>query len=182
MSRSRLGLRARHVTAVLAVAVAGVGAGLGAVAAAGSAGAATAAEFTGAAGTAGTTGAEAVIAFTSIERTPHSGIAKPTFAVVRDDAAWADLWRRHAAPRRPAPVRPDVDFAREQVVAVFLGQRPNGCHAVEVRQVRQAATGRTVVYRETRPGPDDLCTAQIVTPAHLVRVPASPLAAAFRAE
>jgi hypothetical protein len=126
--------------------------------------------------------AETPVAFTEIARSRTSGVEKATLVVVKDDRAWAELWRRHAAPLTPRPARPVVDFARDQVVGVFLGPRSNGCYAVQVRAVLQTESARVVVYHETVPGPDAICTAQMVTPAHLVRVPASSLPVEFRPE
>jgi hypothetical protein len=125
---------------------------------------------------------ETPVAFVSLARTKVSGVEAPTFVVVKDAGAWADLWRRHAAPVTPPPARPAVDFGALQVIGVFLGRRPNGCFGVEVRAVLDSPATRIVVYREQVPAPDALCTAQIVHPAHLVRVPASALPVEFRAE
>jgi hypothetical protein len=135
-----------------------------------------------ASGCGGGEAAESEVAFSAIAKSSTSGIATATFAVVSDAGAWADLWQRHTAPLVPPPARPAVDFSRHQVVGVFLGPRPSGCHAVAVRRVLQSAAARIVVYHEDVPGPGALCTAQVVTPAHLVQIPASSLPVEFRPE
>ena len=48
----------------------------------------------------------------------HSKIAERRAVAVTDAAAWEKVWREHDAA---APV-PAVDFTKESVVAVFLGQ------------------------------------------------------------
>lgn len=52
----------------------------------------------------------------------RSGIREARFVGVTDQAAWEKLWREHDAS---APV-PAVDFSKESVAAVFLGERATG--------------------------------------------------------
>lgn len=48
----------------------------------------------------------------------YSGVRNFHTQAVQDEAAWKELWARHA-PGQPVP---EVQFDREQVAAVFLGQ------------------------------------------------------------
>lgn len=65
---------------------------------------------------------------------------------VDTDSEWRELWA--GLSRDPAP---EVDFARRQVVAVFLGPRPTGGYSVEIAKVVPAGTHRLVEYREKAP-------------------------------
>lgn len=88
-------------------------------------------------------------------------------AVVRSAAEWTALWRLHA-PDRP---QPNVDFATEMVVGVFVGSRPSAGFAVEILGVEETGGTTVVRYRETVPGRDAI-TAQVITSAYqLVAVP-----------
>ena len=80
---------------------------------------------------------------------------------------WSRLWTLHAGER----TRPNVDFSREVVVAVFMGTRPTAGFSVEIVRVREEGPALVVTYKETRPAPDAL-TAQVLTsPFHIVAVP-----------
>lgn len=46
-------------------------------------------------------------------------IAAEEFHRIGDREAWSRLWRRHTGKKEPAPA---IDFDREMVVAVFLGE------------------------------------------------------------
>lgn len=58
----------------------------------------------------------------------YSGVRDFHTEAVKDEASWKALWERHA-PGQPVP---QVEFAQEQVVAVFLGQTLSGGVKVEV--------------------------------------------------
>lgn len=102
----------------------------------------------------------------TIDRGNQSNVDMPRQAVARSDAEWAALWKSHDYDR---PM-PKVDFAKEMVVAVFMGSRPTAGFGVEI--VGTAVRDGTLVvsYREALPPPGAI-TAQIITsPAHIVAV------------
>lgn len=78
----------------------------------------------------------------------RSGIREARVAGVTDQAAWEKLWREHDA-QTPVPA---VDFSKESVVAVFLGERASG--GVKIDLVLQAdpldATRLNAFYKEIR--------------------------------
>jgi len=85
----------------------------------------------------------------------------------RSTEEWSKLWLQHAGER----TRPNVDFGKEVVAAVFLGTRPTAGFSVEIVRVRQEGAALVVEYRETRPAPDGV-TAQVLTsPYHIVAIP-----------
>ncbi|MFH2201974.1 MAG: hypothetical protein ABIJ96_02560 [Elusimicrobiota bacterium] len=62
-----------------------------------------------------------------------SGIRQVRTVAVKDGAAWAELWAEHTRGMAAAPALPQVDFARETIVAVFLGERRRGGHVIELQ-------------------------------------------------
>ncbi len=103
----------------------------------------------------------------TIDRGTQSRIEERREQAVANTAEWRALWTEHAAQRE----LPDVDFARELVVAVFLGMRPTSGYGVEIVDAGSEPSGVPVVrYRETRPGPD-MITAQVITaPFHIAAI------------
>lgn len=95
----------------------------------------------------GASGARAWDGFSGLD----TGIRCRRFVVVRDQAQWSSLWAEHSAgAARPAPA---VDFSREMVVAVFLGERPSGGTRVELEVLPDPMEPRsrlTVFYKEIR--------------------------------
>ena len=61
-----------------------------------------------------------------------SGIREKRMLAVRSRQEWSELWAKHAGVRAAVP---DVDFSREMLVAVFLGEEQTGGHKVRVEVV-----------------------------------------------
>jgi hypothetical protein len=103
----------------------------------------------------------------TIEKGDQSNIESPMQSVVRTDAEWSALWRKHAMGRE----KPNVDFSKEIVVAVFMGSRPNAGFSTTILSTLAVKGVLVVRYRETTPRPGAL-TAQILTfPYHIVAIP-----------
>jgi hypothetical protein len=96
-----------------------------------------------------------------------SGVDRAEQAVARNDREWQALWQRHA-PGRTAPA---VDFNRNMVLAVFLGSRPSAGYQVQITGVRREGTALIVQWNEGRPGRDQVASAVMTSPAHIIAVP-----------
>ena len=110
---------------------------------------------------------QASLPMRSIEKGVMSNMDDARQASARSVDEWARLWNLHAGER----TRPNVDFSRDVVVAVFMGTRPTAGFSIEIVRVREEGPALVVTYKETRPAPDAL-TAQVLTsPFHIVAVP-----------
>jgi hypothetical protein len=103
----------------------------------------------------------------SVDKGTISGVSAERHVTVSERVAWTALWREHS-PSRPLP---GVDFSREMVVGVFLGQRPSGGFAVEILGYREDGGQIVVRYRETMPSPGAITAQVILSPYHLVALP-----------
>nr|WP_316642689.1 hypothetical protein [uncultured Roseateles sp.] len=113
--------------------------------------------------------------FQSLEQGNLSGVTTAQNTVVRDATAWAALWAQHKkATGSTTPVTPPaVDFAKDMVVAVFLGNSPGGCDGVNITSANQGTAKLSVEYQATTAPVSTVCPAVISTPAHIVTVPRS---------
>jgi hypothetical protein len=108
-----------------------------------------------------------------------SGFTEPVELVLRDAAALATAWRTlHAGA--PAEAPPAVDFARQMVVLLAIGERSSGGHDVRVDEIVATGDGATVRYTVTSPGASCMTTMAITSPA--VAVPVARAAGAVRFE
>src|SRR5438128_2485214 len=78
----------------------------------------------------------------------YGGMRTPAEKVIRTQAEWAALWKKLHATQIPPPAAPKVDFAKEMVLAVFMGERPTGGHAITIDRVELGAKEIRVTVRE----------------------------------
>jgi hypothetical protein len=105
----------------------------------------------------------------TIEKGDQSNVEDAKQVLVRTDAEWTALWQQHA-PDRP---KPKIDFAKEMVLGIFMGSRPNAGFSTAVTMTTAANGALIVKYKETAPARDAM-TAQVLTfPFHLVAIPKS---------
>lgn len=102
----------------------------------------------------------------------HSGHHDEDRRVIDDPEEWAEFWEVHTQDQMPGEDRPEVDFSSERVVAVLLGERPNGCHHVRITNVTQEEGRTGVTLTQYVPTPGAVCTDVIVHPYHFIAVPA----------
>lgn len=111
--------------------------------------------------------AQATAPMRTIARGDQSGVDLERQVVVHTAAEWTALWRQHA-PGQPAPA---VDFAKETVIAVFLGSRNTAGYAVEIVSAEAEQGSLIVRYRQRAPSPDAITAQIITTPFQIVAIP-----------
>lgn len=101
----------------------------------------------------------------------YSGVTESVREVITDAVRWQQLWRSHTSNMRPGPKLPDIDFSKEIVVAVFLGQQASGGYGIEVTKVERF-DGKTYIYCSTFVPDDDAgCITALTQCHHLVVIP-----------
>jgi len=110
------------------------------------------------------------VPFSTLATGLASGVGQPTQIVVRSQNEWTALWSRHMrAPSAPPPP-PSVDFSRDMVVALFMGERPTGGYAIEVTQIERTDAGLSIRYRTRHPDPSAMQTQALTQPFHLIKL------------
>lgn len=110
----------------------------------------------------------------------NSGYETPATLVIRDSSAWAAAWNTIQMGVEPQPALPAVDFAKEMLVLVAIGQQPNGGHGVVITSSTYDSAGAVVVRAEhNAPGDNCMTSMALVQPVDLARVPQSDAAVRF---
>ena len=92
----------------------------------------------------------------------QSAIESASTEVLRTPEQWQAWWGRHAAGGLEPREAPAVDWSRDMVVAVTLGERPSLGYGVELESaVRDEGVVR-LVFRERAPAPGTM-QGQVVT-------------------
>lgn len=117
------------------------------------------------------------VPFQTLAQGHTSGYAQAGARIITTAAEWQAFWRQHAAVLVPAPAPPAVDFSREAVLVVSLGEKRTGGYSVEVTGVRREGDRLVVRAKVRAPGPGAIVTMALTQPYHMVRIPRLPVAA-----
>lgn len=98
----------------------------------------------------------------------RSGVREPLQIVVRSQAEWLTLWRRHSNDLNSTP--PAVVFELEVVVAIFLGEKPTGGYDVTILRAEQSGEELMIDYQEKTPAPGSIVIQVFQQPFHIVRI------------
>src|SRR5437763_16107770 len=79
----------------------------------------------------------------------HSGVTRPEERVARTAEAFQTAWDEYAAHIQPKPPLPAVDFRKEMVLAIFMGQRPTSGYSIAVTAVMPTEKALVVSVRRT---------------------------------
>jgi hypothetical protein len=107
------------------------------------------------------------------------GVTAPDYQLLRTPDELATAWNRAHGAALQAPPLPGVDFDRETMLAVFLGQKPTGGYGAEVRGVTLEGGDLFIDLVETEPGAGSMVTQALTSPWLLVRVPRGGVSAAW---
>ena len=101
-----------------------------------------------------------------------AGVREKLCVVVRSQQEWGVLWIKHTGGKTAG--RPAVDFTKEMVVAVFLGERSQGGYKVEVKLMADPIEPKTrivVFYREVPPAGNSFNIQMLSQPFVMVKIP-----------
>jgi len=104
-------------------------------------------------------------------RNAKSQLPSAVRLAVLDTADWAAIWKRIVGTGSPAPV-PSVDFSREMLLIVGMGQAPCMGYQINVDTVFRDKDKRIyAVVRERHHGSRCGCLNEVVSPVDVIRVP-----------
>lgn len=101
----------------------------------------------------------------------YSGMVTPTRMVVRDAATWQAVWEQIFRNQTPRPPVPQVDFTREVVAVVALGERRTGGHGIFIDDATEVSTGVTINVRTVSPEQNCVVTQALTQPVDAARLP-----------
>ena len=103
----------------------------------------------------------------------HSGVKRQEYYDLHKASDFAVWWHRAYATRSYKPTLPDVDFSKDMVIAVFMGEKTHGGYSIAVTNVQVAADNYDVEITVTVPGPGCRTTQALTQPFEFVAVPDS---------
>jgi hypothetical protein len=116
------------------------------------------------------------LTFSALDTRQDSHVVVDRNVVVKDAAAFGRLWLEHTGTGVGLP---QVDFTKDMVVGVFIGNRPTGIYATTIAAIGRLDDRVRVQRVDTVPSAGAVCTQAFVSPAQLVVVPRSDLPVEF---
>jgi len=113
------------------------------------------------------------VPFKTIAKGVRSSIREPSPIAIRSQTEWQKLWRQHTSTSTASGPLPTVDFDKEIVAAVFLGEKPTGGYNVEISPAELTDSLLTIFVKETSPNPGAIVTQGFTQPFHIVRIEAA---------
>lgn len=110
--------------------------------------------------------------------TNNSGILEPLQVVIHDRKAWEELWKR-IYPHNPPPT-PQVDFSRDMLIVVAMGEQNTGGFGIIVDSVHERDDKLHVLVKSFSPGKNCGTSQSLTQPVDIVRVLKSGQAVIFR--
>lgn len=101
------------------------------------------------------------------------GIKQTRQVVVRDAKAFDALWTE-LSQGVPQTIKPKMDFAKHDLVAVFAGSKPTGGYMIKIGDIRRSGKTATVNVMLSKPAPDAITIQVITSPFALRAVPKLP--------
>jgi hypothetical protein len=99
----------------------------------------------------------------------QSGLKPGSIRVARDDNEWRELWSEHTSTMLPRPEAPTIDWQKQMVVCIALGQRPTAGYGIEIDRVEHEGRRLIVEAHERKPAPDAVVP-QVITHPYVIAV------------
>ncbi len=114
-----------------------------------------------------------------LEKGSYGGVVERRQVVIKDKTDWERLWGAHQAQSQPPRPIPEIDFAREMVIFVAMGQQFTGGFAIEIEKVEAARRRLRIAFRRKAPPSGAMVSQALSAPFEIVAVPKSNLPTEF---
>ncbi|MFD0862410.1 protease complex subunit PrcB family protein [Sungkyunkwania multivorans] len=101
------------------------------------------------------------------------GPVEPQILVIKEPKALQDFYIKINMTRRPGYPLPNIDFDKEMVVILCMGQKNTGGYSIDIDSVEELEGTRRIWVRENGPGPNDMATMALTEPFCIVKMTAT---------
>lgn len=101
-------------------------------------------------------------------------VARKNF-VIKNEKDLKKLWAFLYGDTPTTPKLPSVDFSRQEVIAVFAGEKPTGGYVISVSGIKNSSNQRVVVVTIDEPDPACNSKKEQTSPYEIVTIPSSTL-------
>ena len=106
------------------------------------------------------------IPFQTVEKYLFSGHTQAKNYIITNDEDWKNLW--DTVHHANAPPLPEIDFARQMIIAVFQGEKPSGGYGIVITELIKAGKRLRVKVTELMPDPGCINFPAVEDPGHII--------------
>jgi hypothetical protein len=110
------------------------------------------------------------INFTAIKRGGNSNYTKFTTVEIHNFKELGEVWGNFYAKYDRKPPIPTIDFEKNMLIAVALGERNAGSYSIQVKSILETKTNITIVVEENKPGASCTTASVMVYPFQLIEI------------
>lgn len=88
-----------------------------------------------------------------IAKGAFSGIQEPKQIVVTNQTQWAEIWQKHNVRNEPKTPPPEIDFSKQSILFISLGQKRTGGYGVEINDIQKKEGKTEILIQTTSPKP-----------------------------
>lgn len=98
------------------------------------------------------------------------GVEQPEYLLITNEGELLSVWNRAYGAQLTVPPLPEVDFRRETILAVFMGQKPSGGYSIDVQDAALEASDIYVDVIFNEPAAGAMTTQALTSPWVILRV------------
>lgn len=117
-----------------------------------------------------------------IAKGAFSGIQEAKQIVITNQTQWAEVWQKHNLRNEPKRPAPEIDFKKQTVLFVTLGQKRTGGYSIDIVDVSPKDGKTEVLLRTGAPKPGSMSLQALTAPFAIVAVPKIEGEVAFKTE
>lgn len=100
-----------------------------------------------------------------LSESAHQGKTEKSYEIIKDNVTLVKLYEAVNDPQVPK-----VDFSKERIVALFMGEKSSGGYAIKVKNVSEKGGKIYVAVEEIKPGSGDIVTMSFTSPFTIVKI------------
>lgn len=105
----------------------------------------------------------------------YCGYTESSSLVIKDKDQWREIWAKVYALQLPKPDLPEINFEKDMIIAVFMGEHGSGGFSIEIKDIFKTDKEIVVEVEERKPDHGSIVTMALTQPYHIVVISISPL-------
>jgi hypothetical protein len=90
--------------------------------------------------------------FEVLVESAHGGYNDPKILVIKEASMLSEVYGKINMTRKPGYPYPQVDFEKEMIIAIFMGEKNVGGYGVQIDHIQENDDTLSVYVKETSPG------------------------------